>query len=152
MKEKIKLFFNYQYQIQSLNLNNKRQNVYNVWLILSHIKDGFIFEESEKSGYEKLITFLDSFSLCILSAAFIFFICLTHSFFIANIGFVSFYLSVSFLSVSAISGLYTGMLHFFKHEEESVVSETYLIKLNKDNLLNSIKNDKEMPKKVIRRL
>jgi len=152
MKEKIKLFFNYQHQLHSLNLNNKRQNVYNVWLILSHIKDGLIFEGSEESGYEKLMTFLDSFSLCILSLAFIFFICMTHSFFIANMGFVGFYLSISFLSVFAISGLYTGMLHLFKHEEESVVSETYLIKLNKNNLLDSIKSKEDVHQKVIKRL
>lgn len=152
MKEKIKLFFNYQHQLHSLNLNNKRQNVYNVWLILSHIKDGLIFEGSEESGYEKLMTFLDSFSLCILSLAFIFFICLTHSFFIENMGFVCFYLSLSTLYITAISGLYSGLLHLFKHEEESVVSETYLIKLNKNNLLDSIKSKEDVPQKVIKRL
>lgn len=152
MKEKMKLFFNYKHQLQSLNLDNKRENVYNVWIILLHIKDGRIFEGDEKSAYQKLMTFLNSFSFSILSAAFIVFISLTHSFFIENIGFISFYLSLSVLSLAIISGLYAGLLYLFKHEKESVVSETYLIKLNKNNLLNCVESTKNIPKKIIRRL
>lgn len=152
MKEKIKLFFKYQHQLQSLNLNNKRENVYNVWLILSHMKDGLIFEGYEKSAYEKFMIFLNSFSFSILSASFIVFISLTHSFFIENMGFICFYLSLSVLSLAVISGLYAGLLYLFKHEKESVVSETYLIKLNKNNLLSSIKDQEKIPKKVMRRL
>lgn len=152
MKEKIKLFFNYKQQLHCLNMDNKRKNVYNAWIILSHIKDGLIFEECEKSAYEKCMIILNSFHFFILSAVFLIFISLTHSFFIESMGDVCFYVSISVLSVAIISGLYTGLLYLFKHEEESVVSETYLIELNKNNLLNSIERKENIPKKAIKRL
>lgn len=140
IKKKILLCFNQKKQIDELQLNNDRKNVYCFATVFWHIKNNMLFAGEIKSMSEKFMIFFNNFTTFFLSLMAIGLLLYTKIFFVETFS-VSLYYKCLFLgSILSLLSLYIGLFSLFKYEEDSIVSESYIALMSRETINKSLNN------------
>lgn len=140
IKKKILLCFNQKKQIDVLQLNNDRKNVYCFATVFWHIKNNMLFAGEIKSMSEKFMIFFNNFTTFFLSLMAIGLLLYTKIFFVETFS-VSLYYKCLFLgSILSLLSLYIGLFSLFKYEEDSIVSESYIALMSRETINKSLNN------------